>query len=351
MKTVIKTISKPTLKRNKNNIKAIKKTSDNKNTSDNTVAVRDYVAGKGYSGIVDWDGKNPTVAGVKVNPTEIRDGISYAKQSDMDKILSDYENRIGIKNAEKSRNEKYGDAENQAFLNIVNREPFSYDPENDVVYQAYKKQYERQAEHALRRILNDNNTSIAGADSAVLSEAMAAQNEQLKKISDAVPELYSDAYDRYIKEGELLNDTLKTIVGIANDYYDRVYKSDSDIIDRANKAGYAERQERQRQVDNQRNGIKDYYDNALKAIELNYSEDKLKSDIAKTQASTQNTVMNNAIARGFFIEADEELMPWLSKYKEPDGTYAISPSVAKVAYEYNAAHERERGKINAKLGR
>ena len=40
-----------------------------------TVAVRDYVSQKGYSGIVNWDGENPTVAGVKVNPTGIKNGI------------------------------------------------------------------------------------------------------------------------------------------------------------------------------------------------------------------------------------------------------------------------------------
>ena len=234
---------------------------------------------------------------------------------------------------------------------MVDRKEFSYNPDNDVVFQAYKKQYEREAEHALRRILNENNTSVNDASGAVLSEAMAAQYEQLNKISDAIPELYKDAYNRYIDEGKILDENLNTINTIANEYYDRIYKSNSDIRDRANKAGQAEREERQRQIDNERDAIEDYYENALKEIELRYSEDKLKADLAKTYASTESTVMDNAVARGFFIESDETAMPWLKEYRTADGGYTISPSVAKMAYEYDAAHSRERGKIDAKLGR
>ncbi len=316
-----------------------------------TVAVRDYVAGKGYSGLVNWDGQNPTVAGVKVTPTEIRDGISYATKSELDKVISDFESNVGIKNAEKLRTEKYGAAEDKAFNDVVNRKPFSYDPDNDVVFQAYKKQYEREAEHALRRILNENNTSVTGASGAVLSEAMSAQREQLDKITDVIPELYEDAYNRYIGEGEMQNDTFSTINSIANDYYDRIYQSDSDIIDRANAAGLAERQERQRVLDNERNAVVDYYDNAIKEIELRYKEDELRADIAKTNASTEATALGNAIDRGFFIAADEAAMPWLASYRTADGKYTLSPTAAKLAYEYNAAHSRERAKLNAKLGK
>lgn len=318
--------------------------------ADESVAVRDYVAGKGYSGIVNWDGENPTVGGVKVKPTEIKNGIAYVKREDVDSILSGLESDAGIKGAQKARDEKYGKAENEALNAVVNRKPFSYNVEDDVVYQAYRKQYEREAEYALRRILNDNNTSVTGASGAVLSDAMAAQNEELRKISDMIPELYEDAYNRYIKEGEMLNSNLKTISEIADDYYDNVYKSDTDIKESIIKAGKAEREERQREIDNQRNAMKDMYENALDELDLKYYEDELAADIAKTNASAENTAIDNAIARGFFMESDEAAIPWLKNYRTANGGYSISPAVASVAYEYDAAHARERGKINAKLG-
>ena len=62
-------------------------------------------------------------------------------------------------------------------------------------------------------------------------------------------------------------------------------------------------------------------------------------------------MLENAAARGFFTEADEAVLPWLAAFRNPDGTYSVTPAVAAVAVEYQKAHARERGKIDAKLGR
>lgn len=315
-----------------------------------TVAVRDYVASKGYSGIVNWDGENPTVGGFKITPHEIKNGIAYVAKSDVDSVLSNIEKNAGIKGARKSREEKFGKIESDALNAVVKQKPFSYDVENDVVYQAYKKQYEREAEHALRRILNDNNTSVTGASGAVLSEAMAAQNAELEKISDVIPELYEAAYKRYTDDADMKNTTLKTINDIANDYYDRVYESDADIIKHIADSGKAEREERQREIDNERNVQNDMYENALKEIEILYRADELESDITKTNVSAENIAMENAMERGFFIESDEKAIPWLAKYRTGNGEYSLSPIVASLSYEYQVANAREKGKIHAKLG-
>lgn len=326
-----------------------------------TVAVRDYVSSKGYSGIVHWDGENPSVAGIKIKPTEIKDGIAYAKKSEVDQVIADMEKSNGIKNAEKSREEKYGATENKLFNDVINRKSFSYDPQTDVVYQAYKKQYEREAEHALRKILNDNNSSVSTASGAVLSEAIAAYNEKMDKVTDVIPDLYKDAYSRYTDEGKTLDSNLKTINDIANDYYDRVYKSNTDSVKRISDSGKAERDERyaqskeqhdeeQRIIENEREAVNDAYENAIKGIKAEYYADELQADIAKSNATAESTALKNAIARGFFIESDEKIMPWLSEYRLPDGSYSISPDVAGLAYEYQSAKVKERGKIHAKLG-
>lgn len=315
-----------------------------------TVAVRDYVSQKGYSGIVNWDGENPTVAGVKVNPTEIKNGIAYAKKDDVDALISNMEKNAGIKNPEKMRDEKYGKIEEDALNAMLNRKPFSYDVENDIVYQSYKKQYEREAEHALRRILNDNNTSVTGASGAVLSEAMAAQNAQLEKITDKIPELYKDAYERYNKDGETMYKNFDAINKIADNYYDRLYKSNEAIKDSIVKAGKEERDERQRILENERLVEKDIYENALKEIELLYYGDEMESDIIETRVSAENTAIDNALARGFFVESDEIAIPWLENYRMTNGSYSISPSAAKLTDEYQSSRARERGKIHARIG-
>lgn len=326
---------------------------------DNDVAIRNYTASKGYSGIVDWDGENAIVAGSKIKPKYINEGIAYADKTEVDDALDRMEKQNEIdKKPEQEREIKYGAMENNALSKIRERKPFSYNPETDPAYQAYKKQYEREAEKALRRILNDNNTSIEGASGAVLSEAIAAQNEQLDKITDVIPQLYSDAYKRYTGEFDMDIDTLKSVSDIANAYYDRINEHNQDTIERMRDSAQKEHdndlarvKERRLEKESEIQNALDEIDIKKGNIDLGYYADKLLADINKTNVSSENTAMKNAISRGFFIKEDEASMPWLKNYRTAQGTYSISPSVASIAYEYQAAHERERGKINAKLGR
>lgn len=326
------------------------KSAERSKKSPETVAVRDYVSSRGYSGIVDWDGENPTVGGVKLKPQEIKDGTAYVSKADVDAVIDNMENYAGIVNPQKERDKKYKAAEESAFNSLINRKPFSYDPEKDENYIAYKKQSENAAEQALRRVLNDNNTSITGASGAVLSDAIAAYNAEQGKASDMIPELYEAAYKRYTLDAERDENVFETISSAAADYYDGLVKSNQNAVENISGAGLAERNERQRQTDNERNAEKDFYENALNYIELLYRGDDIKSDIVKTNTAAEKTAMDNAITRGFFVESDEAAIPWLKNYKTSDGGYSISPSLASVAYEYDTARAREKGKIHGKLG-
>ena len=148
---------------------------------EDTVAVRDYVAGRGYSGAVDWDGDSPTVGGNPITPEYVENGVAYVKREDADKAIANMESRagiIGMDGAEKARQEKYGESEDKALKKVTDREDFSYDADKDPAFQAYREIYEDLAEKAYRKVLNDNNTSVTGASNVVLSEAMEAQNTE-----------------------------------------------------------------------------------------------------------------------------------------------------------------------------
>lgn len=326
---------------------------------DDQVAVRSYAAGKGYGGIVGWDGENATVAGTAIKPNYINDGTAYVNKSDADAAISKMEQEAGIvKDPEKARNDMYGKMESEALGKVTGRKAFSYNPEKDPVYIAYKKQYEREAEHALRRILNDNNTSISGASSAVLSEALAAQNEQLDKITDIIPELYDDAFSRYVKENTMNNEDLEAVRAVADSYYDRLYKSNKDTIERIKEAGDLEHDNDLEREKERRLAEESKYDNMLNSAkidrelaELEYYADNMIASINSKNASSEYTTLKNAIMRGFFTAEDEAVLPWLKNYRTGNGKYSISPSVASIAYEYQEARAREQGKINAKLGK
>ena len=330
-----------------------------KNGSDDAVAVRDYVSGRGYGGIVDWDGERVTVGGRSIEPLFVENGKAYVNRADADKAISlmGEDNGIsGSMGAENKRREKYGEMEDKALSDFVNQKPFSYDHTTDPRFKAYKEQYERNAEYAMRRILNDNNTSITGATGAVLSDAMAAQYEELRKIADVIPTLYDDAYEAYRDESERLRDNVEGISDVADAYFQRLYNSHRDAYENIVNAGESERKEKQRWVDNERNEVYDTYENAIKDIdikkgntELLYYGDILESDIIKNAVSSEKTALSNAISRGFFIREDEAAMPWLKSYRVGDG-YSVSPTLAEIALEYESAKARERGKIHAKLG-
>lgn len=286
------------------------------------VATRDYATSRGYSDIVDWDGTNPTIGGVATPATYITgDGVSYIPQSEADRLIDDYKmkneidgNRKVVEDTEK----KYDPATEAALAKILERDEFSYNPENDVVFQSYADQYRRNAEDALRRILNDNNTSVAGATGAVLSEAMAAYDNEMDKITDAIPELAKDAYNRYVDEDSLKRDDLDMIQGLADTYYKRHYTANRDQINDSNGAMDSERQEKQ-QINQERRAQETH----------DIEQDAYKEAYRKTMS---DNAMSDALARGFFIPSDEIIFPWLAQFKTADGKYSVHPADAEASY-------------------
>lgn len=341
------------------------------------VAARDYVTGKGYSGVVDWDGDNVVIGGFAVKPSFVKDGMAYVPKAVADNAVKRLEEENGITTGadiEKKVRKKYGSAIEEALNALIGRDGFSYDPDTDPVFAAYRSMYEREANDAYRRVLNDNNVSVTGASGAVLGEAISARDKSLAKITDAIPGLAKDAFERYKYEGERLSDNLDALTGLAEAYYNRLYNSSSDSYNAVIKAGAAERKEKQQQsnneyknaqleinreqnrLKNERNAVNDAYKNALnaieiskKGIELDYYPQILENEIVSNKLRNSSTALNNAFNRGFFIAEDEAALPWLADYRTDSG-YSINPQLTQAAYEYQKAYNKKRADINAIMG-
>lgn len=263
---------------------------------DDLVAARDYVTSQGYSGIVDWDGENAIIGGELLKPAYVKDGMSFIPRSQVQSAILKTEKENGIIGRDEINrryNEKYGKDIDKALSAILNREEFSYDPDNDEAYIAYRNQYTREAEEALRRVLNDNNTSLTGASGAVLSEAMAMRDQAMQKLTDKIPELVNAAYDRYSAETKRMYDNLNELSALANDYYNRMYQSDRDAKNEITKAGAEERAENQRNITNERNRVKDYYDNQLNEIAINKGNIDLKYYDDNLELEYNNKLLKN----------------------------------------------------------
>lgn len=335
-----------------------------------TVAARDYTAAKGYSGIVDWDGERVIVGGNPITPKLVKNGVAYVNQNELDGVISDFEKRNGIVDYSviaDRYDKKYGRAIDTLLDDLNNREGFSYKPDDDPVYKAYKEQYERLANDAYRKTLNDNNTSAAGASGAVLAEAMANRDGYLKELTDIIPELAREAYERYSSENENMRDNLESLTEIANSYYDRMYTASEDSAENAVKAGESEREEKQRWTENElneekmrgenaRNEKKDAYEFAQitaelekAAAELLYYPQEMDLKLENARLENEDNALENAASRGFFTAADEKSLPWLKSFRTYNG-YGIDPHTAIAALEYDKAYSKQKATQTAKMG-
>ena len=96
---------------------------------------------------------------------------------------------------------------NAIYEKIMNREPFSYDLNGDVLYQQYRDQYARNGQLAMMDSMGMA-AALTGGYGSSYGQGVGQQsyNQYLQGLNEVVPELYDRAYNRYQQEGQdLLN--------------------------------------------------------------------------------------------------------------------------------------------------
>lgn len=143
---------------------------------------------------------------------------------------------------------KWDDELESIYQKIMNREPFSYDLNADMLYQQYKDQYQSLGQMAMMDTMGQAAALTGGYGNTYAQNAgQQAYNAYLRNLNDVVPELYSMAYEKYRDEGtDLYNqfgmtqglderdygryrDTVSdwyNDVGLAMDYYNSQYDRD-----------------------------------------------------------------------------------------------------------------------------
>lgn len=114
----------------------------------------------------------------------------------------DYLNSI-ISSRPGSYQSRYGDQLDALYNQIMNREDFSYDLNGDALYQQYRDRYIAQGQSAMRDATAQASALTGGYGNSYAATAgnLAYQN-YLQQLNDVVPELYQQAYQRYLQEGE-----------------------------------------------------------------------------------------------------------------------------------------------------
>lgn len=93
-------------------------------------------------------------------------------------------------------------AQQQKLLNdILNREDFSWSKETDPSWAAYQKQYRREGDRATQNALAQAAAMTGGRPSSYAATAASqAGDYYAQQLSDKIPELYQQAYDRYLQD-------------------------------------------------------------------------------------------------------------------------------------------------------
>ncbi len=106
----------------------------------------------------------------------------------------------------------------QVLEQYLGREPFSYTAERDPVWQQYQKMYLREGQRAREDTLGNYAAATGGqASTAAVNAASQAQDYYNAQMSDVIPALYGQAYDRWRNEGEQYAGQLDMLRGMSSD--------------------------------------------------------------------------------------------------------------------------------------
>lgn len=153
------------------------------------------------------------------------DGKSWAWQNNVEESAAAYADASGIQSptalAETYRRRYLMDASN-LMEDLQNREAFSYDPDSDPVYQAYKNQYLLEGERASRDAMASYASLTGGyANSAAATAGAQTELYYAQQLSNTIPELAAQAYQRYNDQYQNDLALLESMI----DLYDTVYEN------------------------------------------------------------------------------------------------------------------------------
>ncbi len=137
--------------------------------------------------------------------------------SEYNKTKKDYE----INNITNYRS-KYDDSKSKILNNLTNRKSFSYNPEEDPLYNTYKSIYLKLGNDAYDRAMADNSLRMGGMqNSSAQSAAMQAQGKYNSMLASKIPDLYKLAYEKYSDEGDNIYKLMETLRNLDSDDYSK----------------------------------------------------------------------------------------------------------------------------------
>ena len=119
-------------------------------------------------------------------------------------------------------NDKYASQLETKRDELLNRDPFEYNAAEDPVYSQYRKAYVREGDRATANALGEASATSGGIPSSyAVRAASQAGNYYASQLADKVPELYQQAYNRYLNELSLQLSDISVLQEASNTEYNR----------------------------------------------------------------------------------------------------------------------------------
>lgn len=127
-----------------------------------------------------------------------------------------------VKNTPSSFTSTEGIKAGEKLNEYINYKPYSYDPESDSVYSAYKKAYQREGERASEDTMAQAAAMTGGIPSSyAVTASQQAGNYYASQLADKVPELEAQAYNRYQNDKTDLLNAYQLLMNADQNKYDR----------------------------------------------------------------------------------------------------------------------------------
>ena len=236
------------------------------------------------------------------------EGKAWAFQNDVQSSIDDYVRTLGVTSPNallEQYNNQYLPQIERLSRSIMNRKDFSYDPENDPVYQAYREQYLLNGDRAAR----DTMAAYAGltggyANSAAVTAAALTEQYYMSQLSGMIPELAQQAYKRYADSMSQDMNLLDTMIGLYDTVYGNAYAANNKTTSNVN-SSLASNSARDAAA------YERYWDSLFNAQDYNWTErqnsqDYNWTDVLNGQKSRSNELniensINENIMQGIYM--------------------------------------------------
>lgn len=301
-----------------NNIETIGK----KSTQKNKRLATDYASSSGLKNTVNFKDGKVYVGGKEMKDYHIDgDSKAHVDKDEMDNAISELKDSIGIEE------NKYDEKISNAVEDIENTEDWSYNPEEDPAYRAYREMYHREGQRAYEDAFGQMAALTGGYESSAAVTAGAQQlNYYNSQLNDKLGELAEKSYERYADDIDNKHKYLSGLLDLDEAQteknkmlYDRFNEATDADIDRTIYEAYTRRM-------NANELERDKYDTENYEYYRSLEGEEQLADIMSKRAET---AYKNAYNRGYFTAEEAQI---LGIEPNANGAYP-SPFAAEVQRE------------------